>query len=146
MSETEVQPKKPREKRETIKRLRLTEAEAEKWEASAADAEMNLSDWIRSKVGNAKETHIQKAKKPVNVITADPAMIRELAKIGNNLNQIARSLNQCSKNGSLVQVIEVTLVLKSIERDLSHVLPKLPESPSLTRKTPVKTNKAKLEG
>lgn len=57
----------------------------------------------------------------------------ELARIGNNLNQTARALNECRKAGSVVQLTEVLAVLRSIEQQASHLFPQLPPPPSETR-------------
>lgn len=47
---------------------------------------------------------------------ADPKLIYEVAKIGGNINQIARSLNQGSEF-----TLETLAILKSIERSLEEL-------------------------
>jgi len=138
----------PKIKRTARYELRLTPEELSRWKAHAKNAGKNLSDWIRSNVGlGAAESHIKKIR-PLkhDIPKADPEVIRELAKIGNNLNQIARALNICAKDGTPVQTIEVIMLLNSIGSELRQVLPKLPESPSKTRKVPISANGEQIEG
>jgi ribosomal protein S3 len=143
---SEAKPKKPR--LEAVRRLRLTTTEAAAWTAEAKRQGLTLSNWLRVKVGYAEQTSIEpQAEKPQIIIhTADPALVRELAKIGGNLNQLVKALNTCAKVGTPVQVIEVTALLLAIQSDLSAVLPQLPQSPSLTRKSVKTQHKAKTEG
>jgi hypothetical protein len=138
----------PKIKRTARYELRLTSEELNRWKTHARNNGKNLSDWIRSNVGlGAAESHIKKIRQPKhNTPKTDPEVIRELAKIGNNLNQIARALNICAKDGTPVQTIEVIMLLNSIGSDLRRVLPELPESPSKTRKTPINANGEQIEG
>lgn len=140
--------KAPKQNRDAIKRLRLTPAEAAAWTAEAKRQSLTLSNWIREKVGHAKQSLVEPlAEKPQIIVhTADPALVRELAKIGGNLNQLVKALNTCAKVGTPVQVIEVTALLVAIQNDLNAVLPNLPQSPSLTRKSVKTQRKAKIEG
>lgn len=56
-----------------------------------------------------------------NVSRADPLLIRQLAAIGSNANQIARALNRHVVSGTAVSGIELLSVLASIERHLSEL-------------------------
>lgn len=79
--------------------LRLPESVAEAWKAAAKASRKSLSDWVRGQVSAGNAVTITTGKKtPAKasrqvVVNTDPALIREVAKIGNNLNQIARKLN-----------------------------------------------------
>nr|WP_217266065.1 plasmid mobilization relaxosome protein MobC [Vibrio cholerae] len=55
--------------------------------------------------------------------------MRQLAGMSNNLNQIARALNECRLIGSPIHVVEVLALLRSIEGQAAHLLPQLPPPP-----------------
>jgi hypothetical protein len=50
-------------------------------------------------------------------VSADPALLRSLAAIGSNLNQVARAVNTGAISGDLVHAIELLVVLRAIERE-----------------------------
>ncbi|MGC5428856.1 MobC family plasmid mobilization relaxosome protein, partial [Aeromonas veronii bv. sobria] len=56
-------------------------------------------------------------------------LMRQLAGMSNNLNQIARALNECRLAGSSVQLVEVLALLRSIEVQAGRLLPQLPLPP-----------------
>ena len=47
---------------------------------------------------------------------ADPELVRQVAAIGSNLNQIARAANTVAINGKQIEIIELLVLLRSIER------------------------------
>jgi hypothetical protein len=53
---------------------------------------------------------------------ADPALLRNLAAIGSNLNQVARAVNTGAITGDLVQGIELLVVLRAIEREFAELV------------------------
>jgi hypothetical protein len=61
---------------------------------------------------------LERKPKPVPVKRVDPEMIRELGRIGNNLNQVARWANYYKADADAEQVLAVLL---AIERDLSEI-------------------------
>ena len=72
----------------------------------------------------------------------DPALLLELSRIGNNINQIARGLNVL-KNADpaeqrQVNIFECLRVLKSIQTDLAELSPALPK---ITRQPPDRLQK-----
>ena len=72
----------------------------------------------------------------------DPTLLLELAKIGNNVNQIARALN-IIKNADpqeqrKLDIFSVFSVLKGIQTDLEQVFPRLPK---ISRQTPERVKK-----
>lgn len=50
---------------------------------------------------------------------ADPALLRNLAAIGSNLNQVARAVNTGAITGDRMQAIEILVVLRAIEREFA---------------------------
>jgi len=49
-------------------------------------------------------------------------LILQIARVGNNLNQIARALNIGNKTGSSIHLAKIAVLLVVIERDLGNVL------------------------
>ena len=89
--------------------IRLTESEAEKL-AERFGAE-RLSTVIRD--------FLLTAELPRRSRKADPETLRELARIGNNLNQIARSLN--ATKGKALDKIEVLRSLAELRESLEAI-------------------------
>jgi len=48
---------------------------------------------------------------------ADPALLLQIARVGNLLNQIARSANECRKSGSALDLVQVLAVLLIIQHE-----------------------------
>ena len=73
---------------------------------------------------------------------ADPNVLLELSKIGNNLNQIARALNIIKNADSQEQrkldIFSIFSVLKGIQTELEHVFPALPK---ISRQSPERLKK-----
>ena len=109
--------------------VRLPEQVATGWRAAAAAAELTVSDWVRGQVAAARpgehagwvgrrpprrRTGLGRAVAP----PVDPAVVVQLARIGNNLNQIARHLN--ATGGPLTVAGLVTL--QTIAADINGTL------------------------
>jgi len=106
--------------------LRLSETEREKLAAAAAEAGLSLSDFVRQKIG------LDALKKPApdwkrkcpdekivrHVRAADPELVRHLAGIGNNLNQLAMWANR-HKAG--IDAAKIIRALGAIEEELKAV-------------------------
>ena len=75
----------------------------------------SLASWMRESCLNEKRT------KQSKVIEVDPKLLRQLAGIGNNLNQIARLVNQESKANSAIDRIAIITALSGIERELQRL-------------------------
>lgn len=105
--------------------LRLPEATAGEWRRRADASEKSLSDWLRERVdGNeAVQTGMRRHPRRLRTLTADPALLRQLAAMGNNLNQIARVINSVGLNDK--NVTHLITELAAIQREL-HRLSELP--------------------
>lgn len=71
-----------------------------------------LATWIR-------ETCLNKQTKNKRVKTADPELLRQLAKIGGNLNQIAKQANTVDSN---FEKIKAFGLLSEIQNQLNELL------------------------
>ena len=96
------------EARDQLLQLRCTPAERERWRTKAGEAGVSVSALLRDALDGAKARRRRRS-------TADPALVRELARIGNNLNQLARWANR-DKGG--VEAVAVLARLVEIEREL----------------------------
>lgn len=94
----------------TIK-VRVTDDERDRLKDLCARKE--LARWMREYcLGAEPEPDDRPYVKPPPV---DPAMLRQLAGIGNNLNQVARAVN---KDGDSLNQVQITGLLVAIEREL----------------------------
>ena len=97
--------------------LRIDKPTAAEWRERAAASGLSVSDWIRGSVDAGQQTNLPTPqRRPVRVRDtsndADPALMRQLAALGSNLNQIARSLNECRLVGAPVRLVEVLALLR----------------------------------
>ncbi len=146
--------------RNKTKIFRLTDLQLEQLEQHLQKENTNFTDFIHSLIERevmqdtitVQQTQDEikptrtKIKTVVEVITryqkTDPALLLELAKIGNNLNQIARALN-IIKNADhqeqrKLDIFSVLLVLKGIQTELEKVFPALPK---ISRQSPERLKK-----
>ena len=70
--------------------LRVTPEEKTHWQAIAASRGVSLSELIRVTLSG------QRLRSRRSAPRVDPDLVRELARIGNNLNQLARAANRRS--------------------------------------------------
>lgn len=89
--------------------LRATEAEASAWRAKASGAGLTLSRLVRDALDGSRPPQRRRA-------ATDPALLRELAQIGNNLNQLARWANRDKR---AVPALAIIARLIEIERELA---------------------------
>ena len=97
--------------------------------AQADDAGVTLSDLFRShlSIDAVKPLGVPvKRRRAVQNLersrSADPVLLRNLAAIGCNLNQVARAVNTGAIAGDLVQAIELLVVLRFIEREFAALV------------------------
>jgi hypothetical protein len=95
-------------------KIRLTEEEHQ--ELLNRCTKSSLATWMREICLGEKQT------KQSKVIEVDSRLLRQLAGIGNNLNQIARLVNQHQyKEDSTLDRITIVTALASIERELQRL-------------------------
>lgn len=94
-------------------KIRLTEQE---YQALLDRKKGELAVWIRT---TCLEQDIPEPKK---VKTADPELLRQLAKIGGNLNQIAKATNTEQARGDIINLLRVTAELATIREQLDELL------------------------
>ena len=135
--------------RSKSKIFRLTELQLEQLEKHLEKEGTTFTDFIHSLIQRevmqdaitVKQPKEEQKKPRLKVKTVievvkryqktDPALLLELSKIGNNLNQIARALN-IIKNADpqeqrKLDIFSIFLVLKSIQTELEQVFPALPK-------------------
>ncbi len=116
--------------------VRFNSEELERIEVEAEKKELNKSNYIRYLV--SQSLHLDKPiqeteddslfkpsertfKKPSYV---DPLLLRHVAQMGNNLNQIAKALNTANLNGQTLELLELIQVLNQVESQLKDLLVK----------------------
>ena len=72
--------------------LRLPQRQADRWRSNAKAAGMTVSEWVRSSVGDDGKVRVHRVR-AADEVEAHRQRTAELAKIGNNLNQIAHCVN-----------------------------------------------------
>lgn len=90
-------------------KVRTTAEERTAWQAKAEAAGLSLSALIRSAVDGSR---LRKRER----VSVDPALLRQLALIGNNLNQLARWAN---RDRGRVEALAVIARLIEIDRELA---------------------------
>ncbi|MFC0269835.1 MobC family plasmid mobilization relaxosome protein [Kushneria aurantia] len=108
------EPSEGEPKREKIIKVRVSAEEHEllKWRCPKA----RLAEWMREQCLNPDGDWVRQTKGPEPV---DPALLRQLAGIGNNLNQIARRVN--SGEWGAVDRVAILAALSAVERELAEV-------------------------
>lgn len=94
-------------------KIRLTEKEHQ--DLLNRSTKASLATWMRELCLGEKQT------KRSRLIEVDPQLLRQLAGIGNNLNQIAKLVNQKNKLDSSLDRVAIVTALASIERELQRL-------------------------
>ena len=104
-------------KRDKWVHVKVSESERSEWQRLAQVQGASVADLVRAAVGGVALSNRQAPeRRPVKRV--DPELIRELGRIGNNLNQVARWANYYKADADAEQVLAVLL---AIERDLSEI-------------------------
>ena len=135
--------------KDKIKKFRLTDLQLKQLQQQLKKENTNFTDFIHSLIERevmqnaitVQQHPVEikplrtKVKTVVEVVKryqkTDPALLLELAKIGNNINQIARALN-IIKNADpqeqrKLDILKIFLVLKAIQIELEGIFPALPK-------------------
>ena len=131
-----------------VKRLRLTELEAKQLEKYLNDHDLNFSEFVNALIGQKIMSEFptvlaellditadsKKSKSKSKIVRqppkTDPALLFQIGKIGNNLNQVARSLNLIQKDKKLINdfsFFECLHTLSLIQSDIHEVIGDLPK-------------------
>ena len=102
-------------KLDKLVRVRMDEDTLDSWRVCASEAGLTLSDWLRSQVGAGRLRPGPRRDPP----PADPALLAQIARSGNNLNQLARAANR----QQWPDRAELLLHLAAIERALTNLVP-----------------------
>ena len=94
--------------REVWVKIRASEAKRAEWHAKARAVGLSLSDLVRRSIGRVRTWTVAHAE-------LERERTRELARIGSNLNQIARWANTHKENA---EAVEIVAHLVAIERAL----------------------------
>ena len=146
--------------KDKINKFRLTDLQLEQLEQHLQKENTNFTDFIHSliqrevmqdavTVRQPKDEEKQprtKVKTIVEIVKryqkTDPALLLELSKIGNNINQIARALNIIKNADTQEQrkldIFQIHLVLKAIQNELTDLFPSLPR---INRQSPERLKK-----
>ena len=89
-------------------KIRASKAERAEWHAKARSVGLSLSDLVRRSIGRVRTWTVAHAE-------LERERTRELARVGSNLNQIARWANTHKENA---EAVEVVAHLVAIEREL----------------------------
>lgn len=104
-------------KRDKWVHVKVSAYERAEWQRLAEMFGSSVSDLVRFSVGGAELTN-REVPKEVPVKRVDPELIRELARIGNNLNQVGRWANTYKSDADAAQVLAALIAL---ERELSTI-------------------------
>ena len=96
---------------------------AKRWREQAAGRSLSISDWLRQAIepdsvrvtGRIGGSTMTRRK----FSAADPALLRAISRLGNNLNQIARALNDASLRAERVDALRCLQALREIQRQLA---------------------------
>ena len=134
-----------KELRTEVKRLRLTELEAKQLEKYLDDHDLQFSEFVNALIGQkvmsefptvsaelldvsiAPKKKREQIKKPPK---ADPALLFQIGRIRNNLNQLAKSLNILRQDSNAISnfsFLECFHALSQMQNDLHHWLGQLPK-------------------
>ena len=103
------------EKREKIIKIRVSPEELETLKFNST--KVQLAEWMRETCLNPGQVDL--VRDLVQPETVDPALLRALAGIGNNMNQIARRIN--TGEWDSLDVVKIVAALGPIERELAEL-------------------------
>lgn len=108
--------------------VRIPQSLRDRLNAQAIKAGVTLADQFRSHLTLAEVKPLgvpvkrRRLTQPLDIDharCADPALLRSLAAIGSNLNQVARAVNTGAIAGDRMQAIELLVLLRAMEREFA---------------------------
>lgn len=98
-------------------KLRVSEAERDRWNKKARSAGLTLADYFR-RLADEEPTNITPvgSKTPRKFTPVDPELIRHVSWVGNNLNQIARQINQAGVTNAEQLHLDLLAIYRSLEK------------------------------
>ena len=103
------------EKREKIIKIRVSPEELETLKFNST--KVQLAEWMRETCLNPGQVDL--VRDLVQPDPVDPALLRALAGIGNNMNQIARRIN--TGEWDPLDVVKIVSALGAVERELAEL-------------------------
>lgn len=110
------------EPRERLLRVRCTATELTRWQLIADTRDETLSGMVRALLNGTPPRSRR------FVPRADPRLIRQIACVGNNMNQIARAVNAAHVAGARAHAGDILSELAIIERQLGQLVDKVARS------------------
>lgn len=112
--------------RDRIMTIRVTEDDYQRYSNAAKWMHLSLSDFFRNALDSGTLTHRSapkpRKKRPEKVRHVDPELLTAINKIGNNLNQIGKGIQQVRWIGEEISLSAVLLELVKIEHDLAEII------------------------
>lgn len=102
-------------KREKIIKIRVSPEELETLKFNST--KVQLAEWMRDTCLNPGQGDLVRESKAPDPV--DPALLRALAGIGNNMNQIARRIN--TGEWDSLDVVKIVSALGAVERELAEL-------------------------
>ena len=108
--------------------VRLPTSLVQRLRAQAEIAGCSMSDVLRAHLtladakplGNPRPRRRQHKKLGI-VSGADPALLRNLSSIGNNMNQLARAVNAGSLGGTPIECVQILATLRAMEQQIVDI-------------------------
>ena len=97
--------------------VRLTDSEKLDWDLKAHAAGLSISELVRQAMNRVRISHVGDRAIAIE-------RTRQIAKIGNNLNQIARWVNRYKTTADTVEVVTHLVAIEQALLDLSDIKPK----------------------
>lgn len=111
-----------RQRRDAVVPTRVSRAELAAWRAKAAAAGVPLSELVRQAMCRTRAWTAAATE-------AERERTRQIARIGNNLNQIARWANTYKQSAEAVEVLAGLLAVERALADLAPLRSEPPEGP-----------------
>lgn len=106
----------PKKVRETDIKIRCFNSEKAAWKDKADAANISVANLIRRLLNTTEVERAPQLKTPRKFTEADERVVHQIARIGNNLNQIARQVNQSGVGNGEQLLIELITIHRSLRR------------------------------